>query len=94
MRACKLNESETRRLEQESVVPNCENHAHVSFNEAIDNVEAGIWRWVASSSDLASKRRVTAASLISHYSKRPSIIRDNKGRMLGYVEVMQACTRG
>lgn len=94
MRACKLNESEARRLEQEGVVPSCDNHAHVSFNEASEKVEEELWRWVASSSDLASKRRVTVATQISHYSKRPSVIRDNRGRMLGYVEVMQACTRG
>lgn len=87
MRVCLVNRSEAKALENDGVVPNCENHVHISYAEAIERVGdevTGELRWVNKTSD-KRERYVTYASIVTGYSARPS------GR--GNVFVLQAVTR-
>lgn len=91
MKACFLSNSEATQLEHSGIVPSCDNHIHVSFNEASLQVEEELWRWVVAADD-TSKRRVTPTPLIVQYAGRPSIIRNGR-EILGVVTVMQAVVK-
>lgn len=90
MRACLLNGSEASHLECEGVLPNCQNHVHVSYSEAALNVEMETWRWVTGGWDQQSRRRVTPTPEYKGYANRPSVIRGAKGEAIGVVTVKQA----
>lgn len=96
MRACLLNSSEATQLEHDGKVPQCANHHHISFGEAMTGVLTDFYRFCTAPDD-TTNRRVTKATEISGYAGRPSIILGRDGarrfRALGAVQVMQAVVK-
>ena len=58
MGICVLNRHQAQQWEFHSKKPDCRCHWHKSYGEALDMVEAGLYRWCSPSGD-TSRRRIT-----------------------------------